>query len=86
MGSLVERTGLRQPTVSKHLGALREAGLVSVSRRGRERIYSVEGAGLKAVHDWAASFEPFWRHQLGRIKARAEKATGAVAANKEKQR
>lgn len=70
---LVERLGWPQPQVSKHLGVLREAGLVSVERRGRRRMYSVNGEKLRTVYDWVKHFERFWDSQLERIKSRAER-------------
>lgn len=72
VGDLVVAVGLTQPTVSKHLGVLREVGIVAVERRGRERVYRLNGAELKSVHEWAGAFERYWSHQLGRIKRRSE--------------
>jgi DNA-binding transcriptional ArsR family regulator len=69
---IVELLGWPQPQVSKHLAVLRQVGLVSYRREGRERLYSVNGAPLKTIHDWTAMFEKFWQHQLEQIKARAE--------------
>jgi DNA-binding transcriptional ArsR family regulator len=65
--------GVSQPAVSKHLGVLREVGIVSVTRRGRHRMYRLNPQELKPVHDWARQFERYWAHQLERIKARAER-------------
>lgn len=70
---LVEQLGWPQPQVSKHLGVLREVGLVSVVRKGRRRVYSVNGEHLRTVYDWVKTYERFWEHQLHRIKDRAEK-------------
>jgi DNA-binding transcriptional ArsR family regulator len=70
---LVATLAMPQPAVSKHLGVLRKVGLVSVSRQGQQRIYRLEAAELKLVHDWAKKFEQHWRHQLDRIKERAER-------------
>src|SRR5215468_1966752 len=72
VNEIVEALGWAQPQVSKHLAVLREVGLVSVRRRGRERMYSVNGQQLKPIHDWAKGFERFWEQQLDRIKQRAE--------------
>lgn len=69
---LVEELGWPQPQVSKHLGVLREVGLVSVVRKGRRRMYSVNGEELKPVYEWAKKFERYWENQLLRIKERAE--------------
>jgi DNA-binding transcriptional ArsR family regulator len=73
VGDLVRTLRLRQPAVSKHLNVLRRVRLVSVSRRGRRRLYRLNPGELKPVHDWVKNYERFWTHQLNRIKARAEK-------------
>ena len=73
VSDLVGRLGWPQPMVSKHLGVLKEVGLVTARRHGRQRLYSVNGERLKTIHDWAKMFEKFWAHQLLRIKERAER-------------
>jgi DNA-binding transcriptional ArsR family regulator len=73
VNDLVGRLGWPQPMVSKHLGVLKEVGLVSVRRDGRQRLYRVNGEKLKTIHDWAQLFERFWAHQLLSIKERAER-------------
>lgn len=80
---LVEQLGWPQPQVSKHLGVLRGAGLVSVLKRGRRRMYSLNGQELRTVHDWIINFERFWNHQLMRIKERAEAKARASSAARE---
>lgn len=72
VGALVGVLGWSQPRVSKHLAVMRQVGLVTVTRRGRERAYRMNGAPLKAIHDWTKEFEPYWERQLERIKSRAE--------------
>src|SRR4051812_49298468 len=72
VGELVRRLRLPQPAVSKHLRVLRSVRLVSVSRRGRSRVYRLDAQQLKPVHDWVKHYERFWSHQLDRIKRRAE--------------
>ena len=64
--------GLDQPSVSKHLGVLRRVNLVHVRRNGRHRLYRTNAEAIKPVHEWTETFERFWRHQLNRIKERAE--------------
>ena len=73
VGVLVGRLGWPQPMVSKHLGVLKEVGLVTSRQDGRQRLYQVNGERLKTIHDWAKMFEKFWSHQLLRIKERAER-------------
>lgn len=73
VGSLVDSMRLPQPAVSKHLSVLRRAGLVSVSREGQRRLYSLNAGGLKPVHDWIKAYERYWTGQLNRIQERAER-------------
>ena len=70
---IVESLGLGQPQVSKHLRVLREVGLVTVRDSGQQRLYRLNAERLKAIHDWVKTFEPFWDHQIDRIKERAER-------------
>jgi DNA-binding transcriptional ArsR family regulator len=69
---IVLRLGWPQPMVSKHLGVLKQVGLVNARREGQKRVYRVNGEQLKTIHDWAKMFERHWQHQLDRIKERAE--------------
>jgi DNA-binding transcriptional ArsR family regulator len=64
---------MAQPSVSKHLGVLHKAGVVTMVRRGRHRMYRLNALGLKPVHDWAKVFERYWTHQIDQIKQRAER-------------
>lgn len=73
VGDVVARVKIAQPAVSKHLGVLRKVGVVSVVKRGQHRIYRLNAAELKPVHDWVKTFERYWTHQLGQIKVRAER-------------
>jgi DNA-binding transcriptional ArsR family regulator len=69
---LVDKLGWPQPQVSKHLGVLRKVGLVSVVRKGKRRMYSLNAEELRPVYDWVKTYERFWDRQLQRIKERAE--------------
>jgi DNA-binding transcriptional ArsR family regulator len=71
VGEVVLRMRMSQPAVSKHLGVLRKVGVVSVIRRGQHRMYRLNAAKLRPVHDWVKTFERYWTHQMGQIKARA---------------
>ncbi|MFI5458314.1 MAG: ArsR/SmtB family transcription factor [Isosphaerales bacterium] len=72
VNDLVQSLGWPQPQVSKHLGVLKRVGLVSERRVGRQRLYKINGEKLMPVFDWVQTFEHFWKHQLSRVKARAE--------------
>src|SRR5277367_132978 len=72
VGDIVASLGLEQPSVSKHLGVLRDVGLVHVRRDGRRMLYRTNADGIRPLHEWTSTFERFWRHQLNRVKQRAE--------------
>ena len=67
VGELVDRLGMTQPQVSKHLGVLRAVGLVSVRVDGRHRWYRVNGPALQPIHDWVRTFERTWNTRLDRL-------------------
>ncbi len=67
VGELVERVGLSQPQVSKHLGVLRTVGIVIVRADGKRRWYRINGPALKPVHDWVRSFERTWNERFDRL-------------------
>jgi DNA-binding transcriptional ArsR family regulator len=72
VGDIVTRLGLEQPSVSKHLGVLRDVGLVQVRRDGRRMLYRTNAEAIRPLHEWTKTFERFWQHQLNRVKERAE--------------
>jgi DNA-binding transcriptional ArsR family regulator len=72
VGEIVAGLGMEQPSVSKHLNVLRNVGLVHVRRNGRHKFYRTNAEAIKPMHEWTKQFEPYWRHQLSRIKERAE--------------
>ena len=61
-----------QPSVSKHLRVLSDVGLVTARREGRHVLYRTNPEAIRPLHEWTATFARLWRHQLTRVKARAE--------------
>ncbi|GAB7031918.1 metalloregulator ArsR/SmtB family transcription factor [Streptomyces platensis subsp. malvinus] len=61
---IAEHFAMRRPSLSEHLKVLREAGLVSEERAGRQRIYRLEAAPLSEVQEWLGPYERFWRAKL----------------------
>lgn len=57
VGELVEEMGVSQPTVSKHLKVLREAGLVRMRAEGQRRYYALDPGPLTAVASWLSWFD-----------------------------
>ena len=56
VSDIVSSLGLSQPTVSKHLKVLREAGLVGVREEGQHRYYHLDYAPLEEIEDWLIPF------------------------------
>jgi DNA-binding transcriptional ArsR family regulator len=73
VGEIVDRLRLAQPSVSKHLRVLLEVGLVNVRRDGRRMFYRTNAEAIRPLHEWTETFERYWRHQLSRVKERAER-------------
>jgi DNA-binding transcriptional ArsR family regulator len=83
VGDIVDALSLEQPSVSKHLRVLKDVGLVRVRRDGRHMLYRTNADAIRPLHEWTETFERFWRHQLTRIKERAE-AKSLPISNSEK--
>ncbi|MGW1197999.1 ArsR/SmtB family transcription factor [Streptomyces sp. NPDC002536] len=64
VSSLAGRFAMARPSFSEHLRVLREAGLVSERRAGRQRLYRLEPVPLHEVQEWLGPFERFWRERL----------------------
>lgn len=72
VGELVTRLGLSQPGVSKHLRVLREAGLVVVRPRGKQRLYALRPQPLAEVDAWLEPYRAFWADRLDALERHLE--------------
>jgi DNA-binding transcriptional ArsR family regulator len=67
VGAIVNDVSLSQPQVSKHLRVLSEVGLVSCRAEGRLRLYRLEPARLRPMHEWLGRYEQMWQERLDRM-------------------
>jgi len=67
VGAIVSDLSMSQPQVSKHLRVLSEVGLVSYRSEGRRRLYRLEPARLRPMHEWLAKYEHAWNERLDRM-------------------
>ncbi|RIK31785.1 MAG: transcriptional regulator [Anaerolineae bacterium] len=67
VNEIVERLGWNQPSVSKHLGVLKQVELVEERRVGRRRLYRVNAERLKPIFDWVTPFERMWSERFERL-------------------
>ena len=67
VGAIVNDLSMSQPQVSKHLRVLSEVGLVKCRAEGRHRLYRLEPARLRPLHDWVAKYEQAMNDRLDRM-------------------
>jgi len=72
VGALVGATGLSYSLVSQHLQVLRDAGAVERRVEGRQRVYRLDAAPLRVVHDWTGEYERFWSERLDLLRRRLD--------------
>ncbi len=64
VGALTARAGISQPAVSKHLGILKQAGLVADRHQGRQTHYSAQLDALAPLTDWTSQMTSFWESRF----------------------
>jgi DNA-binding transcriptional ArsR family regulator len=67
VGAIVDDLSMSQPQVSKHLRVLSEVGLVRCRAEGRRRLYRLEPARLRPLHEWLGKYERAWNDRLDRV-------------------
>jgi DNA-binding transcriptional ArsR family regulator len=72
VGELVERLGLSQPGTSKHLRALREAGLVQVRQDAQRRWYELRPEPLTEIDAWLRPYRRLWAASLDALERHLE--------------
>jgi DNA-binding transcriptional ArsR family regulator len=66
VGELVDRLGVSQPGVSKHLRILKDAGLVEARADAQRRLYRIRPEPLAELDQWLASYRELWTTHLDR--------------------
>lgn len=64
VGALTAQSGVSQPAVSKHLGILKQAGLVRDRHEGRQTHYSALPGALAPLIDWTSQMSAFWQSRF----------------------
>lgn len=67
VGEIVRAGSLAGPTITRHLDALEQAGLIRRSKRAQERICELERGGFQAASQWLHPFEAFWSTSLDNL-------------------
>jgi DNA-binding transcriptional ArsR family regulator len=69
---LAEALGMSQPSASKHLRVLREAGLVRARPQAQRRVYEIDPAPLAELDAWLAPYRELWSTSLDALGARLD--------------
>ncbi|WP_345420636.1 metalloregulator ArsR/SmtB family transcription factor [Actinomycetospora chlora] len=72
VSELVDAVELSQPSTSKHLKVLREAGLVRVVPQAQRRVYEIDPRPLEALDAWLAPYRRMWSDSLDALGRRLE--------------
>ena len=67
VGALTSQSGVSQPAVSKHLGVLKQAGLVRDRRDGRQSHFSAQLGALAPLMDWTSQMAGFWQTRFDHL-------------------
>ena len=67
VAALTLRAKISQPAVSKHLGVLKQAGLVRDRHEGRQTHYSARPGALSPLIDWTSKMTGFWQNRFDRL-------------------
>jgi DNA-binding transcriptional ArsR family regulator len=72
VSELVDALKLSQPTVSKHLRVLREAGFVRVAPEAQRRIYAIDATPLAELDAWLRPYRALWNESLDALAHRLD--------------
>ena len=72
VGEIERQLGMTQPTVSKHLRVLRDAGLVDVRVDAQRRLYRVRPEPLQTIDEWLAPYREMWSERLDDLERHLE--------------
>ena len=75
VSEIVELFSISQPSISRHLRILREAGLVSVQPEGRQRLYDLDPRPLHEIDSWLERYRKFWARKLDSLEQHLDEET-----------
>lgn len=86
VGDIERRLRMPQPTVSKHLRVLREAGFVESMVDAQRRLYRLRHEPLQEVDDWLAPFRHFWSTHVDALERHLDRMEQTKPARKKRGR
>lgn len=73
VSEIVEKLGISQPHVSRHLRILADLGIVRVQKKAQLRIYSLEAQPFQEINAWLQSFAQVWDDRMDNLEAYLDK-------------
>jgi DNA-binding transcriptional ArsR family regulator len=86
VGEIERQLGMSQPTVSKHLRVLREAGLVEAEVDAQRRLYRLRAEPLKEVDEWLSPFRRLWSRHVDALERHLDRMGNKPSSVKGKKR
>ncbi len=86
VGELMDQLQLPQPSVSKHLKVLREAGFVESRIEAQRRVYSLNPEPLQEVDQWLEPFRRFWSKHVDALERHLDRVENASSRKGKKKR
>ena len=78
VGEIERRLGMTQPSVSKHLRVLRDAGFVEATVDAQRRLYRLKPESLREVDDWLDQFRRFWSSHIDALERHLDRMPDQV--------
>lgn len=86
VGELERRLGMSQPTVSKHLRVLRDAGFVESTVDAQRRLYRLRPEPFQEVDAWLAPFRQFWSAHVDALERHLDRLHDPIPTKKKPRR
>jgi len=86
VGEIERQLGMPQPTVSKHLRVLREAGFVESTVDAQRRLYRLKPEPLQEVDAWLAQFRRFWSAHLDALERHLDRMDPSTPTKEDKEK
>jgi DNA-binding transcriptional ArsR family regulator len=85
VGEIERRLRMPQPTVSKHLRVLREAGFVESTVDAQRRLYRLKPGPLREIDEWLAQFRRFWSAHVDALERHLDRMDKPIPTKKKRQ-
>jgi DNA-binding transcriptional ArsR family regulator len=86
VGEIESRLRMSQPTVSKHLRVLRDAGFVDSTVDAQRRLYRLKPQRLQELDDWLAQFRRLWSTHLDALERHLDRMEQSTPTRKRKRK